>query len=181
MKDWKWFLERSKDFQNEPEHPLSNKEELFEYLENCNINSDSIILDVGCGRSDELRIFLSSKFNVNDYIGLDIVNYNDDFKIVRDVHDMGFFPINFDILIYNNVLEHSISPYLALLEANRVLKPEGIVIIGLPKGDGHDVSESHFIVLSDRQLKNLLNKTGFKLIDDKSVNTMHYYTARKMK
>ena len=30
MKDWKWFLERSKDFQNEPEHPLSNKEELFE-------------------------------------------------------------------------------------------------------------------------------------------------------
>ncbi|MDO8622951.1 MAG: class I SAM-dependent methyltransferase [archaeon] len=179
-KTWDWFLERTRDYQNEPEHPLSNKEELFEYLQSIShLLKDKIILDVGNGRSKELSEFLFDNFDIKDYSGLDIVDYSNSWTIVGDMHDMDFVNETFDVLIYNNVLEHSISPYLALLEANRVLKSEGIIIVGLPIGSGHDVSESHFINLTRHQLQNLSTKTGFKLVEYKDVGTMCYYMLRK--
>lgn len=54
--------------------------------------------------------------------------------IQADVHDMPFEDNQFDSVVCSEVLEHLISPFTALAEIHRVLKPEGTLVISVPNG-----------------------------------------------
>jgi SAM-dependent methyltransferase len=86
---------------------------------------------------------------------------------VGDMHEMPFQSGVFDLVFSSNVLEHALAPYCALMEARRVLKPNGIGYFILPsfEGDEGGVGPFHMHCLTQQVWTELLRKTGFALSD----------------
>jgi len=64
----------------------------------------------------------------------------------------------FDSIIMDNVLEHISDPRDLLLEIKRVLKPNGIFLIGVPGTKGFKTAPDHKIFYDEHLLKELFNK-----------------------
>jgi SAM-dependent methyltransferase len=121
------------------------------------------ILDLGCGIGDFL------KFNKNAF-GLDInpfnVKYCLDQGLKADVMDHDKIPLDdctFDSIILDNVLEHINNPTVLLSEIKRVLRPGGILLIGVPCEKGHSFDKDHKKFYDISTLKDLL-KNDYTLI-----------------
>ena len=86
------------------------------------------VLMLGCGDGYEMKILRDRGFT--DITGLtydrrEFKNADDNkySKVVRgDMHELPFKDNEFDFVYSKETLEHSIAPYIALLELNRVLK-----------------------------------------------------------
>lgn len=166
------------DFQDPAEHPLSNQKELFEFLESLKIEwRDVLFLDVGCGKGEILSAYVMGRGG--DYVGVDRGVFVGEYIVKDDMHDLSFSKECFDFVLFNNALEHSISPYLALYEAARVLRVGGGLLVGLPVGEGHDFGDAHFLNLSRNQVLNLLVKVGCDSVWDGRVGEMWYYKGVK--
>ena len=118
-------------------------------------------LDVGCGIGDLL------KYNP-DIIGVDInpsaVNHCKNMGLKAQLMEKDKLPFksqNFDNVILDNVLEHIKKPKPLLIEITRVLKKNGIFILGVPglKGYAHD--PDHKIFYSKEKLIELIKSHGF--------------------
>ena len=116
------------------------------------------ILDVGAGLGDFIKqcpdgfAVDPDPLNVQEMINRGIkakqlfndkIDYNDSF---------------FDSVIMDNVLEHIVNPDNLLLEIKRVLKPNGILLIGVPGLKGFQKSEDHRVFYDENLLKKLFNK-----------------------
>ena len=64
----------------------------------------------------------------------------------------------FDSIIMDNVLEHISYPNNLLIEIKRVLKSNGIFLIGVPGRKGFDTAPDHKIFYYEYLLKELLSK-----------------------
>lgn len=87
------------------------------------------------------------------------VNYH-----TMDAHDLQFADNQFDVITMRDSFEHMLAPFLVLDECFRVLKPGGIIMIGLPNDLWQDYEE-HLIIPNELQMKHLLNIAGFKLLN----------------
>ncbi len=63
----------------------------------------------------------------------------------------------FDSIIMDNVLEHICDPRDLLLEIKRVLKPNGIFLIGVPGTKGFKTAPDHKIFYDEHLLRELFN------------------------
>jgi len=122
------------------------------------------VLDVGCGIGDYLR------FNKHS-IGADINEYNinellaSGYKAVLIENDiLQFADAYFNSVLLDNVLEHISEPIPLLKEVKRVLKKNGILLIGLPGIKGFKMDKDHKKNYSELCLKNLIEKEGFTRI-----------------
>lgn len=68
----------------------------------------------------------------------------------------------YDSLLMDNVLEHIQSPDSLLLECKRIIKPNGIFLIGVPGKKGFESEEDHKIHYNNTKLRTKLNLFGFK-------------------
>lgn len=126
------------------------------------------LIDIGCGTKPYQRLFL-----VETYRGLDL-----DSAIVRsngvadDLYDGSQFPYRdnmFDSALCNQVLEHVFNPDFFLSEINRVLKPEGKLLLTVPfVWDEHE-QPFDFARYSSFGLRALLERNGFKIISHKKL------------
>jgi SAM-dependent methyltransferase len=127
-------------------------------------------LDVGCGTKPYEKLF-----NYSSYVGLEFDTGIDSEKKLADFYyDGKTFPFNeaeFDSVITNQVLEHVFNPDEFLSEINRVLKPNGKLLLTVPfVWDEHE-QPYDYARYSSFGLKALLNKNGFIILDHrKSVN-----------
>ena len=142
------------------------------------------ILDVGCGSGEFLaninsRVFEKYGVEVNPdgyekCIRRNLKVFNEELK------DVGFETENFDVITMWHVLEHLASPENLLIEARRILKNGGLLIIATPNTDSlgfrlgrqdwfHLDSPRHLILYNRRSLGLLLEKTGFKVINFKKI------------
>lgn len=124
------------------------------------------VLDIGCGAGfamDELK----AKGKLA--IGIDITPENVDLARekghsvgVQDMHSLPFADSSFDGAMMWDVFEHALAPLIVLFECNRVLRPQGRLLIYIPPEhwDEHPV---HVIIYTDRQIEMLFKKSGFKL------------------
>jgi len=103
---------------NEIEKAVNNIPEEYKYKK---------ILMLGCGDGCELEVLKERGFT--DVIGItyDKNEFKDakmeDNKIVRgEMHELPFEDNTFDFVYSKETLEHSIAPYIALCELNRVMK-----------------------------------------------------------
>lgn len=93
------------------------------------------ILDVGCGRGYLLRQFQAMGWLAS---GIDIkgspVPVGDPQLDCRegDACSLPWPSEHFDLVVLNHVLEHVADPWRACTEAARVLRPEGILYVGVP-------------------------------------------------
>lgn len=130
------------------------------------------ILDVGCGTKPYL-----SFFNYREYIGLEFNTGIDSEKKEADYYyDGKTFPFeneSFDSIICSQVLEHVFEPKEFLNEINRVLKPNGKILLTIPfVWDEHE-QPYDFARYSSYGLIYLFEQSGFKVLkQDKSISNI---------
>lgn len=122
------------------------------------------ILDVGCGSKPYRKYF-----DASEYIGLEIEGRN---KIADRQYDGKKFPFKdgeFDSVFTSQVLEHVFNPDEFLLEINRVLKNEGVLLLTVPFiWDEHE-QPFDYARYSSFGLRHLLESHGFEIIDHRKI------------
>ena len=120
-------------------------------------------LDVGCGTKPYEKYFNSS-----EYIGIDVKttthHSTNSINVYYDGKEFPFKNEQFDSVLSNQVFEHVFNPDLFLSEINRVLKPDGHLLITVPfVWDEHE-QPFDYARYSSFGLKYILNKNGFDII-----------------
>lgn len=154
----------------------TNLREIHQYFHMMKLYGNNVI-DIGCGNQDNLKIFFGENIK---YTGLDINATRPDI-IKADMHEIPEPDGKYTDALFINSLEHSISPFIALCEANRILCDKGKVHIFLPVGFGHDIDFEHIIVPTQVQIITLFHKTGFDNIHELHFGNIRTYTAEKIK
>ena len=122
------------------------------------------VLDVGCGIGDYLRFNKQSfgadinEFNINELL---VSGYK---AVLIEDNILKFEDNYFNSVLLDNVLEHIREPLPLLKEVKRVLRKNGILLIGLPGIKGFKMDKDHKKNYSEVSLKNLVEKEGFTLI-----------------
>lgn len=129
------------------------------------------VLDVGCGQKPYKHLFQTNK-----YIGIEVEqeghdHTNEDVDVFYDGNSIPFDDATFDSAITSQVLEHVFTPDAFLTEINRVLKPNGKLLLTVPfVWDEHE-QPYDYARYSSFGLKALLLKNGFDVeIHIKSLN-----------
>ena len=142
-----------------------------EFLNKHSLSEDKRILDVGCGQGVALEYFESKGFSP---IGITL--NNEDLSICKqkgyEVYEMdqSFLDFNneeFDLIWCRHCLEHSVFPYLTLIEFFRVLKHNGYLYIEVPAPDtscNHQSNHNHYSVLNKSMWEELIRRTGFDIL-----------------
>ena len=120
------------------------------------------VLDFGCGIGDFLSVMPNST-------GVDINKYCVDYCNEKDLSAFHIkdsiipFPDNtFDSVILDNVYEHLSDTNSVMVEVIRVLKSNGIVIVGVPGIKGFTKDSTHIKYYDDVMLAHSLSKYYFK-------------------
>jgi predicted SAM-dependent methyltransferase len=80
---------------------------------------------------------------------------------------LDFHDEEFDLIWCRHCLEHSIFPYLTLIEFFRVLKRKGYLYIEVPAPDTsckHQTNQNHYSVLNKSMWEELIKRTGFDML-----------------
>lgn len=119
------------------------------------------VLDVGCGLGDMLAFRPGT-------VGVDINprtvewcrSRGLDARLMKpDV--LPFSGASFDGVVLDNVLEHIADPAALLKDISRVLKPEGVFVVGVPGRCGHDRDPDHKMFYSEERLVQRLAQFNF--------------------
>ena len=131
-----------------------------------------VILDAGCG--DGVNLILLSHFERARVYGMD---YNpirttrvktklQDISIIQgDLLTLPFKEQTFDVILLNQVLEHITEDSAVLRELNKILKEDGLLILGVP-------NEGCFL----GQLRNNMIQRNIL----KTTDHVHFYTEQQM-
>lgn len=98
------------------------------------LNSDTKALCLGARTGQE--VVALKELGIEDSIGIDIVPQEPN-VILGDIHNLEFEDDSFDF-VYTNILDHSIDPRKMLNEAERVLKPTGLLFVQIQLGINQD-------------------------------------------
>lgn len=126
------------------------------------MNLSGRTLDIGSGIGDFVKY---RKNTIGVDINLDNVEYckklrNLDVRLMKE--DVLPFEANeFNSVNMDNVLEHIKDPKNLLKEIDRVLKKEGILIVGVPAIHGFNSAPDHEVFYSKKDLTNLFTKRGY--------------------
>jgi SAM-dependent methyltransferase len=96
------------------------------------------VLDLGCGPKDQAKPFRHLGY---EYFGVDVNGTNAD--MIADAHNLPFDGSSFDVVFSYAVLEHLHSPFVAIREVERVLKPDGIYVGTVSQGEPFHASYFH--------------------------------------
>lgn len=101
-----------------------------------NLQSNSTILDVGCGPTCAGQLFdIGFKTYLDPLMDSYLVKYLNKLpegeKICSTAEQMPLQDQSFDVVLCINALDHMLNPAKALSEINRVLKKEGIFVLGI--------------------------------------------------
>lgn len=167
-------------------YKLSVKITERQILENLQLNKKTKlkILDIGCGSGRFLTSISNDRFdkygieiNPEGYkicIGKKLKVYNQELK------DINFEDNVFDIITLWHVIEHLDKPKEIMVSMQRILKKDGIIVISTPNTDSlgfkygrnmwfHLDAPRHLILYNRKSLEYLLNRTGFKVIQEKNI------------
>ncbi len=101
-------------------------------------------------------------------------------QVVADMHDLPFPDGRFEGIYCRECYEHSVAPFLALCEMNRVLRPGGYALVNLPWEEWIR-EESHFSVLTPSQMREMFYKCRFVVESEGRTKEGHYwYLGRKV-
>lgn len=127
------------------------------------------LLDIGCGTGDWTEFFAKIGFDSRG-VDIDLSVVKKEFQQDRffrgEMHDLPFKRGVFDVCFSNGVFEHSIAPFVAACEMNRVLKTGGHAILVVPTERNTRLiyMHQHISIFNEDGYKNLFMKSGFVLV-----------------
>ena len=152
-----------------PFHKSITEDVINRFITPENISKDAKIIDLGCGPG-----YFLDETKKREYTNVQGVTLSREDLDVCQIkgHAVKRSDMNFlddadestDVLFSRHSLEHSPFPYITLLEYNRVLKPNGLLYIEVPRPDCdqlHETNKNHFSVLGKNMWLSLLQRTGF--------------------
>jgi SAM-dependent methyltransferase len=113
---------------------------IYEYLEGCDVlpvpAEGALVFEVGCGCGGILGYFQSCGYRVRGCdldagygsFGKSAHNLDISIRVLEDID----IEEQADIVIYSHVLEHILDPRTELQLVKRLLKPDGILYVGVP-------------------------------------------------
>lgn len=122
------------------------------------------ILDVGCGRKPYEYLF---KENAGLYLGVEYMKTIHGFEkvdVAADSLALPFVKDSFDSVVTFQVMEHVPEPKLFLIEACRVLKPGGYMLVTTPFMWGEHEEPYDFFRYTRYGLRYLAEKAGFEVV-----------------
>lgn len=171
----KLWLQFTNKFGRSILHPqyIAKKVE-YEAINEAKKYANGKLLDIGCGTMPYKEELLET---INEYIGLDYPKTKRMYPgapkpdILGDAKNLPFDSDTFNTVLMLQVLEHIDSPGLAIKEASRVLKTEGILIISVPfLYPVHDAPYDYFR-FTKYALKNFLKQFNLKILHFSSNGT----------
>jgi len=133
------------------------------------------ILDIGAGCGSETSVLVKRGYRVTGITyGKDNVAYAREkyglTLLEMDMHNLRFASGSFDGAFMVQTFEHTLSPWLFVLELRRVLRDGGRVFLDVPDPDDDAMLRTiwHTSVLYPNQIKALFWKAGFKEVSDLS-------------
>jgi ubiquinone/menaquinone biosynthesis C-methylase UbiE len=175
------FLERIKG-ETYPEpasslHTQISQKMVGVFQQKCDLELGARVLDVGCGQGVALELWQDQ-----GYQPVGITLNETDVAVCRqrgftvyamDQSFLEFADGEFAAIWCRHCLEHSIFPYFTLSEFQRVLQPSGAIYIEVPAPDTssrHQSNRNHYSVLGKTMWAELIQRSGFKLIDAIDIN-----------
>lgn len=130
------------------------------------------MMDFGCGAKPYQSII-----KVNEYIGVDIENeghshQTEEIDVFYDGKTIPFESNTFDSVFSSEVFEHVFNLNEMLVEINRVLKPNGVMIFSTPFVWNEHETPYDFGRYSRFGLASIMGKTGF--VVEKTILTTHF-------
>jgi ubiquinone/menaquinone biosynthesis C-methylase UbiE len=124
---------------------------------------DGRMLDIGCGLGDML-------FYRSNSVGVDVNCFNVEYCISRGLFVKNMLPDilpfddnHFDSVLMDNVLEHIENPKNILKEIKRVLKSNGVLLIGVPGLRGQSLDSDHKVYYDLKTLTKTAEINGFEI------------------
>jgi len=146
-----------------------------------------MVLDLGCGDGWSVNY-------IKQNLGKDAVGFTCNPRELRfarrhypdvrirfgDMHALPFRNSQFDAVYCRECYEHSIAPYIAMCEMNRVLSRCGYLLINIPDEQWLK-DRSHFSVLTESQMAEMFRRCHFATIGKGRTRAGHYwYLAQKL-
>jgi len=94
------------------------------------LSKDSKILTIGPRTEGEMLALIGYGFMPQNIVGLDLITYSP-WVDIGDMHEMPYDDNSFDVVLAGWVIAYSHTPEIAAKEMIRVLKPGGIIAIGV--------------------------------------------------
>ena len=151
------------------EHPASSEQPDNMQYYGKHVLDYGRVLDVGCGTGMLVNWLDKQKVNamgcsvVQSEIDKGKARYGSHLRLdYADMHELPYTDGTIDAIHCKDVLEHSIAPYIALCEFNRVLRMDGYLLIVQP-GEEWIECDYHYSIMTDRQMKEMMRKCGFEI------------------
>ena len=180
---------------------IPSRDELLEKEILSNINSQSVVLDAGCGF--DAAVLSKYSYLVKLPIGIDLIEdfsvHDNKIKLITaNLENLPFKDNSIDLCFSRSVCEHLKNPYKVFRELKRVLKPGGKIIMVTPNkwhyssiissvlptsfksyflkkvfGEhAYDNFPTFYKANTKYAIKNIVNKTGLKI--EKIIFIRHY-------
>ena len=158
------------------QHPIdiTSKEMCIDFLEKYDSSKEKVVLEIGCSSGNLINKIKDLKNYI--YIGSDVIKnsveklskkYSDTPFLVFDLIKNPFNKSLCNSLIMLNVLEHIKDDDKALLEANKLLEKNGLLILEVPSGkflfDQYDKELLHYRRYNMNDLIKKITNAGFKI------------------
>jgi SAM-dependent methyltransferase len=158
-------------------HPIdiASRDDALKQLRTYLTSPTPTILEIGCSSGFMLKA-MKREFPRATIVGADVVR-EPLYRLAKELSipllrfDLLQCPLpseSFDAVVMLNVLEHIDNDEAALVQAHRILKPDGIIIIEVPSGphlyDAYDKALMHFRRYDIRDLTDKLKNAGFRVL-----------------
>ena len=122
------------------------------------------MMDFGCGAKP-----YQSLFTVDQYVGVDYESpghphVNEEIDVYYDGLHIPFGNDHFDSVFTSEVFEHIFNPYEIIKEINRVMKPQGLLLLTCPFAICEHEIPNDYARYSSFALKHILEKNGFEIV-----------------
>ncbi|MGD0277731.1 MAG: class I SAM-dependent methyltransferase [Smithella sp.] len=157
-------------------------------LHELNLKPNDVVLDAGCGlgrhlrhlaRMPELKIFGIDKNTwaltetAKSVATMPDAQSKDYLFSIADITKLPFADASFDCVICSEVLEHIPDHEKAMKELDRILKPQGTLVVSVPRfftericwfisWQYHNEEGGHIRIYKKKQLREMLTRQGFK-------------------